>query len=109
MRIDGDAGADVVLPRPAAAALAEQDDRQLESLCQLEDPILLVVVAVPLRAGQHGVVVVDDDGAGARLVEQRAVDGAHARDHAVARRVLAERLDGVPLVLRARRRAASIP
>ena len=99
VRVDRDAGADVVLPRPAAAALAEQDDRQLEALRQLEHPVLLVVIAVPLRARQHGVVVVDDDGAGARLVEQRAVDGAHAGDHAVARRVLAQRLDGVSLVL----------
>ena len=86
-------------PGPAAAALAEQDERQLESLRQLEHPVLLVVIAVPLRARQHGVVVVDDDGAGARLVEQGAVDRAHAGDHAVARRVLAQRLDGVALVL----------
>ena len=99
VRVDRDAGADVVLARPAAAALAEQDQRQLEALRQLEHPVLLVVIAVPLRARQHRVVVVDDDGAGPRLVEQLAVDRAHAGDDAVARRVLAQRLDRVALVL----------
>jgi hypothetical protein len=88
MRVDRHARTDVVLSRPAAAALAEQHDRQLESLRELEDPVLLVVIAVSLRARQHGVVVVHDEGAGSRFVEERPVDRTGARDHAVARRVL---------------------
>ena len=46
VRVDRDARADVVLAGPAAAALAEQHQRQPEAVRQLEDPVLLVVVAV---------------------------------------------------------------
>ena len=45
------------------------------------------MVARALGARQHGGVIGHDDGARALLAELRAVDGAHARDHAVGRRV----------------------
>ena len=97
--IDRDARADVIVAGPAAAALAEQDQRQAEAMRELEDPILLVVVAAALRARQHGVVVVHQRRARARFVEQVAVDRAHAGDDAVGRRVLAQLLHRVALVL----------
>ncbi len=105
--VDRDARADVVVARPAAAALAEQDHRQPEAMRQLEHAVLLVVVAAALRAGQHRVVVVHQRRARVRLVEQVAVDVAHAGDDAVRRRVpaqLVQRGAGAA----ARRSAASI-
>ena len=66
---------------------------------QLEHPVLLVVVAPPLGAGQHGVVVMHDDGAGTRVVEIGAVDRGRARHHAVGRIFPPQRLDVVALVL----------
>ena len=66
---------------------------------QLEHAVLLVVVALPLRAGQHRVVVMHQRRARARLVEQVAVDVAHAGDDAVARRVLAQLIQRVALML----------
>ena len=97
--VDRDARTDVVVAGPAAAAFAEQDQRQAEAVAELEDPVLLVVVAAALRARQHGVVVMHQRGARARLVEQVAVDRAHAGDDAVAGRVLAQRLHRMALVL----------
>ena len=44
-------------PRAPAAALGEQHDRQPPALGDLEQAVLLLVVAHPLGAGEHGVVV----------------------------------------------------
>ena len=84
-------GAAAVVAGPAAAAFAEQDERDAEAMRQLEHAILLVVVAPALRAGQHGVVVVDEHGARRFVAEQIRVHGADAGDQAVCRRVLAQR------------------
>ena len=84
--------------RPAAAAFGEQDDRQALPLGEREQAVLLLVVALPLRAGEHGVVVGDDHAAGALRSEQVAVHRGEARHDAVARRVADE------IVLRPARR-----
>ena len=52
----GDA-ARVGVARPPAATLGEEHDRQPQLLGELEQAVLLPVVAVALRAGQHRVVV----------------------------------------------------
>jgi hypothetical protein len=56
-RVNRDTRADIVLARTAAAALAEQYDRQAEAVRQLEHPVLLVVISMSLRAGEHRVVI----------------------------------------------------
>ena len=66
---------------------------------QLEHPVLLIVVAPPLCAGEHGVVVMNDDGPRARVVEIGSVDRGRARHHAVGRIFLPQRLDVIALVL----------
>ena len=69
----------VGVPRPAATALGEEDDGQPPALDDVEQAVLLVVVAEALRARQHGVVVGEDRGGA-------AVDRADAADQAVGRR-----------------------
>ena len=52
---------------PAAAAFGEQHHRQALPLGELEQAVLLLVVALPLRAGKHRVVVGDHQAARACL------------------------------------------
>jgi hypothetical protein len=73
----GDADA-IGVPRPATAALGEEDDRQSLPLRQLEEAVLLPVVLQALRAGQHGVVVRHGD-------DRVARHGADAADEPVGR------------------------
>ena len=99
MGVHGDAGADVIFAGPSAAALAVQHQRKFEPLRQFEHAILLVVVAVSLGAGEHGVIVVHQCRPRSCLVEQIAVNGAHARDYPVPGGVFPQRLDTVAPML----------
>ena len=82
----------VHIARPSAAALGEQHHRQPAALGDLEQPVLLHVVAHALGAGQHGVVV------GHRHARP-SVDLADARDQAVGRRALDQLLARAPGLL----------
>ena len=66
----------------AATALGEEDGGQAHALDQLEQPVLLAVAEGALGAGEDGVVV-GEDGAGAALAEELAVDPGRAGDQAV--------------------------
>ncbi len=70
----------------AAAPLGEEHDRQPQPLDQLEQPVLLQVVHLALRAGQDGEVV-GEDGATGVVAEQVAVHPPDAGDQPVGRRV----------------------
>ena len=76
----------------AAAALGEQDDRQAPALGDLEQPVLLQVIAHPLGAGEDGVVVGHDD-------RRRAVDRGGAGDEPIGRRALDQLLLWAPALL----------
>ena len=58
----GDGGV-VGVAGPTAAALGKQDDGKAQPFDELEHPVLLAMVLLALRPGQHGVVV-REDGAG---------------------------------------------
>ena len=79
-------------PGPPAAALGEQHDRQPAPLGDLEQAVLLEVVAHALRAGQDRVVV------GHRHA-RAAVDLADARDQAVGGRARDQLLARAPALL----------
>ena len=64
---------------PAPAALGEEHHRQPEPLDQLEDAVLLGVVALALGPGEHRVVVGDHRAPGPVLGHQVAVDPPDAR------------------------------
>ena len=83
----------VDVARAPAAALGEQHDRQPAPLGDLEQPVLLGVVAHPLRAGEHRVVV------GHRHA-RAAVDLADARDEPVGGRARDQLLARAPALLR---------
>ena len=83
----------VGVARASAAAFGEQHDRQAQPFDELEEAILLGVVALTLRARQHGVVVGHDRAA-------PAVHAADAADEAVGRRLLDELLHRPPRSLR---------
>ena len=72
----------------------------MKRLCELEQPILLVVVHDALGAGKHGVVVRHDYAASLRIAEKRTVHLADARNQAVGRGLVDQLLDGAPLTLR---------
>ena len=72
----------------AAAAFGEEHDRDVPLLGDLEHAVGLGVVDGALRAGKHGVVVGEDNGAGGVLVEEVAVDAPDAGDHAVGRELV---------------------
>ena len=73
---------------------------------QLQHAVLLLVVHVALRAGQHGVVVDQAHAACSLLTELRRIDRANARDHAIGRRVLDQVLDRASLALRRKGQSA---
>ena len=73
----------VDVARAAAATLGQQHDGQPLAFRQHEEPVLLAVVLVPLRAGQHHVVVRRHD-------DRVAVDAGDAADQAVGRGVADE-------------------
>ena len=77
---------------PSAAALGEQHDRQPAALGDLEQPVLLEVVAHALRARQDGVVV------GHRHAPA-ALDLADPADQAVRRRARDQLLARAPALL----------
>src|SRR5579872_7507558 len=84
----------VGIARTTAAAFGKEHYRQLLLLGDLEHAILLAVILLTLRAGEHGVVVRHQDTVGFRLIlEQVTVDGADARNHSVGGRVLHQVLD----------------
>ncbi len=58
------------------------------------------MVLLPLRAGEHGVVVRHQDAVGIFLADQIAIDAADAGDQAVGGRVLDQVLDGAAAALR---------
>ncbi len=97
----------VDVARPATAALGEEDQRNALLLDDLEQPVLLVMVVLALRAGQHRVVVMRHRDPAALRPEQRAVDPADAGDQPVGRRLLDQVLDGAPRALA--RRSAKAP
>ena len=97
--VEGDARSLAIVAGPAAAALAEEDQRDAEPLRQFEHPVLLVVVATPLGSGQHRVVVVHEHGAGRLFAEQVRVDGAQPGDESVRGRVPAQGLHVVARML----------
>src|SRR5690348_17395221 len=88
-RVDRDTRANIVLAWATTAPLAEQYDRQAEAVRQLEHPVLLVVIAVSLCAGEHRVIIVHHHSARTALVEQLAVDRTGAGDNTISWRVLA--------------------
>ena len=97
--VEGDPRPRVVVAGPAAAALGEEHERQTEAIRQVEQAVLLVVVAAALGAGEYGVVVGEDHRPGVLVVEEVAVDRRGAGHHAVGGRVLAQLLVAVLLVL----------
>ncbi len=76
-----------VSPGPAAATFGEEHDRQPQPLGELEDAVLLGVVALSLGAGEHGVVVGHHRACGALDADQLAVDACRAGDEPVSRSV----------------------
>ena len=78
------------IARSTTSALGEQHDRQPQPFDQREEPVLLSVVHLALGAGQHGVVVGQDGGAGVRIIEVVAVDAPDPGDQAVGRCVVDE-------------------
>ena len=93
------AGNDVDIARATAAALGEEHHRQAPVPRQLHHPVLLVVIEMPLRTGQYGVVVVHDHRLGGLVVEQGTVDGTDPGDHPVGGGVVDEVLDGAARAL----------
>ncbi len=98
-REPGDTGG-VGVAGTAAAALGEEHHRQAQPVGQLEQPVLLLVVHLALRAGEHRVVVGQDRAARALLAEEVAIHGADARDHAVGGRARDQVLDRAAAPLR---------
>ena len=97
--VEGDARSAAVVAGASAAAFPEEDQRNAETVRQLEHAILLVVVAAPLGSREHGVVVVHEHRARGFFAEERGVDRADAGDQAVRRGVPAQRLHVVAAVL----------
>src|SRR5579862_9266792 len=90
----------VGISRPPAAAFREQHQRQSRLVRDLEHPIFLAMVLMPLRAGQHGVVVRHDDAARFRRLEKISVDTPKSRDESVRRSIFYEVLNCPPPSLR---------
>ena len=76
----------VGVPGPPAATFGEQHHWQAQARGQLEEPVLLPVVHLPLRAGQDGVVVRDDHATRPLAAEQLAVDAGQTGHQPVGRR-----------------------
>src|ERR1051326_4813573 len=89
----------MVVAGSATSALAKQYERQTEAVAELEDAILLVVVAAALCAGKHRIVVMDQRRTRLRFIEEIAIDRARAGDDAVARGVPPQLLHRIALVL----------
>ena len=85
---------------PPAAAFGKQHHGQLLRLRDAQHAVGLGVVAHALRAGQHGGVVAHHHGARFFCPEDRAVDAADARHHAVGGRVGNQILHRPPARLR---------
>ena len=84
-----------------AATFGEEHHRQPLLLGDLEHAVLLAMVLLSLRAGEHGVVVGHQDAVGVRRVlEQIAVNAADAGDQSIRRGVLDQVLDGAAATLR---------
>lgn len=90
----------VRVARPAPAALGEEDDGEPSSLRQPGHPVLLLVVLLALRAGQHRVVVRHHHAARGSVREQMPVHAAGTHDQPVGRRRVDQLLDRVPLTAR---------
>ena len=97
--VEGNPRSAAVVPRPAAATLAEEDQRDAEPMRQFEHAVLLVVVSSALGAGQNRVVIVHQHGAGIFLAEEVCIHGADASDEAVRRSVAAQGFHVVAAVL----------
>ena len=82
----------VDITRAPAASLGEEHDGKPGALCELEQAVLLGVIAHSLRAREHGVVVGHRDDAA-------AIDLAHPRDEAVGGRARNELLARAPTLL----------
>ena len=79
----------------AAAAFGEEHDRNAPPLRNGEQPVLLLMIAQPLRAGEHRVVVRHRDDARLLVGEFVAVRAAQAHHKAITRRALDQLLHGV--------------
>ena len=90
----------VSVARPPAATLGEQHQRQSQLARELKHPIFLAMVLMPLRAGQHRVVVRHDDGARLVGAEQISIDSRKPGDEPVSRRVFDQVVLGAPAPLR---------
>ena len=90
---------------PPSAALGEEHRRQPHPLDQLEEAVLLAVAERPLGAGEHRVVV-GENGAGAALAEEVAVDPRRAADKPVSGRARDQVVELAPPALRGDREAA---
>src|SRR5581483_1451197 len=89
----------MIVAGPATSSLAKEYKRQTEAVTELEDAILLIVVAATLCAGKHRIVIVDQRRTRPRFVKEVAINRAGAGDDAVAWRVPPQLLHRVALVL----------
>ena len=88
---------DVGVARPPAPALGEEHHRQPPFLRKGEHPVLLLMVELPLGAGEYGVVVGHHEAAGPLVLEEMSVDPADAGDDPVRRGAPDQLVHGVPL------------
>ena len=88
---------------PAATAFGKQHHGQLLLQRDAQHAVGLGVISRPLGAGQHRGVIGHDHGARPLRAELGCIDGAHARHHAVGRRVGHQIVEAAPACLRGNR------
>ena len=95
----GTASIDIHIPRPAAAALSEKDERQPLRLGKMEHPIELHVIEDALRTSKDGRIIGHYSCATARRPEGGFVDAPNAAHQTVRRGRLDEVVEGAPASL----------
>ncbi len=84
---------------PSAASFRNQDDGQLQFLCDLKHAVFLAVILQALSPGKNHVVVAHEHALGVLVGEELAVHASNASDHAITRGVTHQIIHRAPTPL----------